>query len=142
MAAFVDVERLCAQSIPFRMLTILQYQEVDGVVVRVHSSDPAAYPIGGRKRLADFPTNHAAMADGDVFLAATKDDVRRAYADHAALFALGIEAILNVPVRVNGRRLGTLNLCGAEGSFGPEEMARARELAEMLVGVMGANFGS
>ena len=90
MAAFVDVERLCAQSIPFRMLTILQYQEVDGVVVRVHSSDPATYPIGGRKRLADFPTNHAAMAGGDVFLAAMKDDVRRAFADHEALFALGI----------------------------------------------------
>ncbi len=61
---------------------------------------------------------------------------------YGAMFALGIEAILNVPVRVEGRRLGTLNLCGAEGSFGPEEMARARELAEMLVGVMGANFGS
>ncbi len=137
MAAFVDVERLCAQSIPFRMLTILQYQEVDGVVVRVHSSDPATYPIGGRKRLADFPTNHAAMADGDVFLAAAKDDVRRAYADHEALFALGIESILNVPVRVDGRRLGTLNLCGAEGSFGPAEVARAREAAEMLVGVLG-----
>ena len=137
MAAFVDVERLCAQSIPFRMLTILQYQEVDGVVVRVHSSDPATYPIGGRKRLADFPTNHAAMADGDVFLAAAKDDVRRAYADHEALFALGIESILNVPVRVDGRRLGTLNLCGAEGSFGPAEVARAREAAEMLVGVVG-----
>ena len=137
MAAFVDVERLCAQSIPFRMLTILQYQEVDGVVVRVHSSDPATYPIGGRKRLADFPTNHAAMADGDVFLAATKDDVRRAYADHAALFALGIESILNVAVRLGGRRLGTLNLCGAEGSFGPAEVARARELAGMLVGVLG-----
>ena len=133
MAAFVDVERLCAQSIPFRMLTILQYQEVDGVVVRVHSSDPATYPIGGRKRLADFPTNHAAMADGDVFLAATKDDVRRAYADHEALFALGIESILNVPVRVDGRRLGTLNLCGAEGSFGPAEVARARILADMLI---------
>ena len=77
------------------------------------------------------------MADGDVFLAAAKDDVRRAYADHEALFALGIESILNVPVRVDGRRLGTLNLCGAEGSFGPAEVARAREAAEMLVGVLG-----
>jgi GAF domain-containing protein len=76
------------------------------------------------------------MADGDIFLAATKADVRRAYADHDALFALGIESILNVPVRAQWRRLGTLNLCGAEGSFGPAEVARAREVAEMLVGVM------
>jgi GAF domain-containing protein len=76
------------------------------------------------------------MADGDVFLAATKEDVRRAYADHAALFALGIESILNVPVRVDGRRLGTLNLCGAEGTFGSAEVERARVLAGMLVGVM------
>ena len=137
VAAFAEVQRLSAETIGWRLMTILHYVEAEGVVVRVHSSDPATYPIGGRKRLADFPTNHAAMADGDVFLAANRDDVRRAYADHEALFALGIESILNVPVRAEGRRLGTLNLCGAEGSFGPAEVARARELAEMLVGVSG-----
>lgn len=131
--SFADVERLCAQAMTWRMMTVLRYVDAEGVVVRVHSSDPQTYPIGGRKRLVDFPINHAAMADGEVFLAATKDDVRRAYADHEALFALGIEAILNVPVRSQGRRLGTLYLCGAEGSFGPAEVGRARLLADMLV---------
>ena len=132
-AVYAEVQRLSAQTIHWRLLTILHYVETQGVVVRVHSSDPATYPIGGRKRLADFPTNHAAMADGEAFLAATKDDVRCAFADHEALFALGIEAILNTPVRSAGRRLGTLNLCGAGGCFGPTEVARARVLADMLV---------
>lgn len=130
------VERIAAATIGWRMMTVLEYREAEGVVVRVHSSDPAGYPVGGRKRLADFRVNHAAMTGGDVFLAATRADVRAAYADHEALFARGIGAILNVPIRRAGCRLATLNLSGEEGSFGPEDVRRARILAAMLVAVM------
>lgn len=131
--AFETVERISAETIGWRMMTVLQYVEAEGVVVRAHSSDRAKYPIGGRKRLADYTANHAAMEGGDVFLAATADDVRRVYADHEALFALGITAILNTPIRLGNRRLGTLNLCGTSGSYGPAAVATAKVLAGLLV---------
>ena len=114
-----------------RLITVLRYRENEALVERIYSSDPA-YPIGGTKPLAAFPLNHAAMARGDVFLAATKTEVKAAFTDHERLFAMGITAILNAPVRHAGRRLATLNLCGTEGQFGVLQIAGVRTIASAL----------
>jgi hypothetical protein len=132
-AVFRLVERISAETMGWRLFTILRYVEAEGVVERVFSSEPETYPVGGRKRLASFPTNHGAMQQGEVFLAATKASVRETYADHESLFALGVTAILNVPIRHAGHRLGTLNLCGEEGMYGAAEVGRGRILGGLLV---------
>ena len=97
---FVLVSQIAAETIGWRMLTVLEYREAEGVVVRAHSSDPTGYPIGGTKRLADYTLNHAAMADGDCFLAATREEVRTTFADHEALFARGRALEASVEARV------------------------------------------
>ena len=131
-AVYRLVERISVDTIGWRLFTILRYVEAEGVVERIHSSDPKTYPVGGRKLLSQFTTNHGAMQQGEIFLAATKADVRQIYADHESLFALGITALLNVPIRHAGRRLGTMNLCGEEGMYGAAEVVRGRVLAGLL----------
>jgi hypothetical protein len=59
--------------------------------------------------------------------------VRQAFFDHELNFSLGITAILNVPICYARRRLGTINLCGEEGMYGPAEIARGKILAGLLV---------
>ena len=110
----------------WRLFTVLRYVEAEQAVERLHSSDEAAYPVGGRKPLSKITASHGAMERGEVFLAATREDVRKAFFDHELIFSLGITAILNVPIRHAGRRLGTVNLCGEEGMYGPAEIAAAR----------------
>jgi len=126
-------QRIAAEPMGWRLFTILRYVEAEEAVERLHSSDEAAYPVGGRKPLAKITASHGAMKQGDVFLAATKEDVRKAFFDHELIFSLGITAILNVPIRHAGRRLGTVNLCGEEGMYGPAEIARGKVLAGLLV---------
>ena len=130
-AVFEAAARLVAETCGYRLLTVLGYREAEAEVERLYSSDPA-YAVGGRKRLSDFPSNHAGMAKGEVFLAATKAEVQAAFADHERIFGLGISAILNAPIRHGGRRLGTLNLCGDEGQYGAREIATARIIAAAL----------
>ena len=55
--------------------------------------------------------NHGTMEMGEVFLAASKEEVRQAFFDHELIFSLGVTGILNVPIRYPGRRLGTINMC-------------------------------
>ena len=126
-------ERIAAETIGWRLFTILCYVEAEQAVERLYSSDEAAYPVGGRKPLSKITASHGAMERGEVFLAATKEDVRKAFFDHELIFSLGITAILNVPIRYAGRRLGTVNLCGEEGMYGPAEIAKAKILAGLLV---------
>jgi hypothetical protein len=128
-----EIERLARQTCGFKLFTLLKYVEAAQAVERIHSSDEKAYPVGGRKPLDKIQDTHQAMESGSYFLAATKDDVRKAYFDHELIFSLGIGAILNVPIRHAGRRLGTLNLCGEEGSYGPAAIDNGKLLAGLLV---------
>jgi GAF domain-containing protein len=130
------VQRIAAETIGWRLFTILRHVEADQAVERLHSSDVEAYPVGGRKPLAKIGASHAALEKGEAVLAATKEDVQRAFFDHELIFSLGITAILNVPIRHAGRHLGTLNLCGEEGMYGAADIARAKVLAGLLVPVL------
>jgi hypothetical protein len=128
-----EIERISQECVGWRLLTILRYVEADGAVERLYSSDEKAYPVGGRKPLDKIATSHAAMEKGEVFLAATREEVGRAFFDHELIFSLGIGSILNAPIRHGGCRLGTLNLCGEEGAYGSAEVASARILAGLIV---------
>ena len=133
LEVFCEAERIAGASIGWRLFTIMRYVEDAHVVERLYSSDPEAYPIGGRKPLDKLSTSHAALESSDFFLAADRQAVRQAFFDHALIFSLGISAILNLPIRQAGRRLGTLNLCGEEGMYGPAEIADAKILAGLLL---------
>ena len=128
-----EVERIAAETVGWRLFTVLRYLEAEGAVERLYSSDEKAYPVGGRKPLDKITVSHGAMEKGEVFLAATREEVRAAFFDHELIFSLGISAILNVPIRYASRRLGTLNLCGEEGMYGPAEIASAKMLAALMV---------
>src|SRR5215467_2762581 len=78
-SVFRAVERIAAETIGWRLFTILRHVEADRAVERLYSSDPTAYPIGGRKPLAKIGASHAALEKGEAFLAARKDDVRKAF---------------------------------------------------------------
>lgn len=131
-ATYRQVEAIAGKTCGWVLLTTLKFVEADGVVERVHSSDPPSHPVGGRKPLAKLTESHGGE-DGAVFLAATKADVARAFYDHTFLFEMGIGSILNAPIRHAGRRLGTLNFCGADSQYGPQEVATATTLAGLLV---------
>ena len=126
------VEAIAAETCGWVLLTTLRYDEAAQVVVRLHSSDEKSYPLGGTKPLDKITVSHGGMDNGDVFLAASKAQVKTAFFDHELIFSLGISAILNSPIRHAGRRLGTLNFCGVAGTYGPEEVRSAKILAGLL----------
>jgi len=127
------VEYISAETCGWVLLTTLKYVETENAVERLHSSDPASHPVGGRKPLDKLGESHGNNSDDGLFHAATKADVRRAFYDHELIFSLGIGSILNAPIAHAGNRLGTLNLCGTENMFGLTEIRTARTLAGLLV---------
>lgn len=132
-AVFRAVEGLAQQIVGHRLFTVMRLHARFAEVERVYSSRPDAYPVGGRKPKGGTAWGEQVLDRGEVFLAATPDEVRRAFADHELIFSLGFGAILNVPIRFRGRSLGTLNLCHEAGWFGDADVAPARQLAGLLV---------
>jgi GAF domain-containing protein len=132
-AVFRAVEALTQRAIGVRLFTVMRAHADSAEVERVYSSNPAAYPVTGRKPKGGTEWGAKVLDRGETFLAATADEVRRVFADHELIFSLGIGAILNVPIRFRGRSLGTLNLCNEANWFRDEDAVTGRMLAALLV---------
>jgi GAF domain-containing protein len=130
---FRAVEALARRTIGHRLFTVMRLHAGTAEVERVYSSRPASYPAGGRKPKGGTEWGAQVLDRGEIFLAATQDEVRSAFADYELIFSLGIGAILNLPIRFRGRSLGTLNLCHEAGWFRDEDAATGRLLASLLV---------
>jgi alkylation response protein AidB-like acyl-CoA dehydrogenase len=115
-----------------RGFTMFRYRRATAEVERIHSSDPVAYPLGGRKRIADFPLNQLVLARGEVYIAANRDAIRATYKDAETIFSLGVGSIMNVPVRIGGVNIGACNLFGGENQFDSGDAADARILAAFM----------
>ena len=129
---YARVDILVRETVGYKLLTVLRFVEETQEVERLYSSDPKAYPVGGRKQLATINKDHSLAASGQIFIAANPDEVKRTFPDHELIFSLGAGAVLNAPIRHLGRRLGTLNCCGAANSYGEKQIEAARILADLL----------
>ena len=132
-AAYAAVDRLAQHAIGHRLFTVMRYLPATVEVERLYSSNPSAYPPGGRKPKQGTPWGDAVLDRGEVFIAADAEGVRTAFSDHALLARLGISSILNIPIRARGRVLGTMNLSHEAGHFMSEVIGPGQVLAGLLV---------
>ncbi len=130
---FALVEELAGRVLGHRLFTVMRLDEATGEVERVHSSRPDVYPVGGRKAKRGTAWGDVVIGRGEVYLGRTAADVRWAFDDHPLLLSLGLEAVLNVPVSFQGRRLGTMNLMHEAGWYDAPDVATGRLLAGLLV---------
>jgi hypothetical protein len=132
-AAYAAVDELAQRTIGHRLFTVMRYLPEAVEVERLYSSNPSAYPPGGRKPKRGTPWGDVVLDRGEVFIAADAEGVRAAFSDYALLSQLGINAIMNVPIRFRGRVLGTMNLSHEAGYFTSDMIVPGRILATLLV---------
>jgi GAF domain-containing protein len=135
-ATFRAVEALAGRTIGHRLFTVMHNIEASQEVERVYSSNPTAYPAGGRKQKQGTRWGDVVLDRGEVFLARDRDELRAAFPDYELIFSLGIGAILNVPIRHAGRCIGTLNLCGPAGQYDEADVPTGLLLAALLTPVV------
>src|SRR5260370_40741135 len=105
---------------------MMRVHEAASEVERIYSSNPAAYPVGGRKEKRGTPWSRVVLDRGEVFLARNADEVREAFSDYALIFSLGIGSIMNIPIAYRGLRLGTINISQDAEWITDKLAARAR----------------
>jgi GAF domain-containing protein len=130
---YVAVDALVQEVIGHRLFTIMRVHEATKEVERVHSSNTAAYPVGGRKQKRGTPWGRVVLDKGEVFVARTPDEVRAAFDDHVLILGLGVGSIMNVPIGYRGRRLGTMNIAHEAGWFRDQDAAVGQLMAPLLV---------
>lgn len=93
------------------------------------SSDPDAYPVGGRKRKLLTPWTERLLVRGEVFIGEGEGALASVFDDHARITALGLQSVINVPLIEGGRCRATFNALGRRPRWKREEVAVVRLLA-------------
>ncbi|MGH8779759.1 GAF domain-containing protein [Paraburkholderia sp.] len=114
IALFRAVEAVAAETIGFRLFTIMAYDAQQHEVERVFTNMPDVYPTGGRKKKRDTAWATRILQELRPFRGETSNDIRNAFDDHTVMTAMGLGSILNIPIAYDGRCVGTMNLTHVE----------------------------
>ena len=114
-----------------RLFTAMRYLPAGDEVERVYTTDAVAYPLGGRKLKRDTAWSRQVLGAGEPYFANDEREIRAAFDDADRILALGLGAIINVPVRHGGRVVGTLNFLREPGGYSPGDVTKALALAPL-----------
>lgn len=109
-AVFLAAQEVAQTLIGHSLFTIMRFDAERMAVQRIHSSNTEAYPVGGCKPKRATEWARHVLQEGKVFIGHNSDDIRRAFDDSDLILSLGLNAVLNVPIRSAGGVVGTMNL--------------------------------
>lgn len=104
-------------------------------VVRLYSNLEGDYASDGKKPVTKDGWHHQVIEQGLPFRGETIEDVKDYFPDHEKISAMGLGAVLNLPVLHQGEVLGTINLLDADHAYSQEDADKAFILAQVLAPV-------
>lgn len=130
--SYALIEDLCRRAFGFRLFTVLAFHPEAGEVRRIYSSQPAAYPVGGRKKMGPTPWGELVLDRGQAWLGNGAEDIRWAFPDAEQILALGCEACACAPITADGRIIGVLSISDAADSYSIGDVQALSALAGLL----------
>ena len=125
---YLDLGAEAQRRFGWKLFTAMRYL-ASGEVERVHTSNPDAYPLTGRKPRRDTPWSRQVLVRGEPYYANDAAGIRVAFEDADKILGLGLGAVINVPVKDGERVLGTLNFLREAGGYSPNKVEEAMKLA-------------
>jgi hypothetical protein len=132
-AAYAAIDALAKRVFEHRLFTVTRSILETNEVERVYSSNPVAYPVGGRKQKQNTPWGEQVLDRGEMLICHGAADIQRVFADHALIFSLGISGMINVPVLFGGRSVATMNVAHSEDRFREADYPAMAVLAGLLL---------
>src|SRR5919201_64695 len=134
LMTFAHLGAMARERFGWQLYSAMRYL-ASGEVERVHTSDPLAYPLGGRKPRRDTPWSRTVLVRGEPYFANDETGIRAAFEDAEKIIGLGLGAVINVPVKQGNRVLGTLNFLREAGGYRRAHIAEALAIAEEARGL-------
>jgi hypothetical protein len=128
-APWLALQTLARAVIGARLFTIMTVDIDAGLARREYTSDPVSYPASGTKPVHYDDWFDLVANQRQPFVANTIADIAKVFADHETIWSLGCGSVINMPVFVGGKLLGTVNCLDVEHHYTPERVALSKRLA-------------
>ena len=122
------LESLADQVIGAKLFTLMTFDERIGKARRFYSNMPDAYPVSGTKDVESNSWSRHVLQQKKSFVANNIKGISEVFSDHDLIHSLGCESVVNIPVEVCGRVLGTINCLHEHNHYSPDRV----EAAELL----------
>ncbi|XQM37461.1 GAF domain-containing protein [Cupriavidus sp. H19C3] len=120
------------------LLTINAWHADTATIVRLWSSDPSSYPVGGTKQKGDTPWTRQLLQRGEVFVGEGDEALAAVFDDIAVIRRLGLRGIVNVPLCQGGRVIGTFNYLADIEAWSGAEITALRLLGQLALPAVAA----
>jgi GAF domain-containing protein len=138
LQACAAVDAAAQALVGHRLFTVLYVAPGAREVARIYSSNPAAYPVAGRKTMGPTPWGDLVIKRMQPYVGHNADDIRWAFPDHALIASLGLASVLNISITHNGACVGTLNILDEAGHYRDEHIALMQPFGALLVPLLTA----
>ncbi|MEF2071995.1 GAF domain-containing protein [Consotaella aegiceratis] len=125
------LDALCAlaqATVGAPLFTVMTFDEGTGMARRIYSNMPEAYPVSGTKPANPTDWSRQVLGERRTFVANDYEGIAAVFFDHELIRSLGFESVINVPVVVAGKVVGTLNCLAEAGHYTPERVTAAETL--------------
>lgn len=144
--ALSAVDLAADKCIGHRLFTIMFFDAAVTEVERLYSSNPEAYPTGGRKQKRNTRWANQVLEAGKPFIGTSAADIQANFDDFQTISNLGLASVINIPLKIGGRVMGTMNLLNEANYYCKEDLETGWVIAGLacsvlsVSGVHGANF--
>ena len=129
--AFDALGAYVAAELGVKLFTVSTMNFDTMIARRAWTSNAEAYPVSGDKPIERDAFYEEVIEAGDCFIRNTLAEIAKVFPDHELIGSLGLGSVLNIPVKLQGAQVGTLNLLDAEGFFYPARVERAVDLLQV-----------
>jgi len=115
------------------LLTINIFYPEHMELERLFSSNPEAYPPGGRKQKKGTTWGQHVLIDQQIFIGEGTEAIRQSFDDHETIARLGLQSVMNIPIVGDAGCLATLNILMKHPQVKPEHIHIAQQLGGLLL---------
>lgn len=126
------IDQIATALLERELLTINIFHPQHMELERLYSSNPQAYPAGGRKQKKGTPWGQHVLIEQKLFIGQGSDEIRQSFDDHETIARLGLQSIINIPISDETLCLGTLNILMTHPRIRAEHIEIAEHLAALL----------
>lgn len=126
--AFDALCELSKATVGHRLFTLMTFDDKNGEASRFYSNMPDAYPVSGKKPAQENDWSRQVIGEQRTFVANDIDSIAEVFPDFELIQSLGCESVINIPIFVAGRFLGTINCLDKAGHYTPERVAASEAL--------------
>lgn len=106
-----------------KLFTIMRVDMDAMLARRSYTSDTESYPTSGTKPVEMNRWFDVVHGRQESFVANTLADIATVFPDHELIGSLGCGSVINLPVILGGKLVGTVNMLDAERHYTPERVA-------------------